>query len=101
MVFVNKRDDGFGTIDFSVCGNELQRELVYHLNLDIDMEEYGYDDEITKQVDKLLDICDNMSFKCFCPLGDAAVGPVASSIKCFRSDYEELIKKLEGDKVTA
>ena len=56
---------------------------------------------IGTQVDKLLDICDNMSFKCFCPLGDAAVGPVASSIKCFRSDYEELIKKLEGDKVTA
>ena len=51
------------------------------------------------QVDKLLDICDNMSFKCFCPLGDAAVGPVASSIKYFRSDYDELIKKFEGDKV--
>ena len=55
MVFVNKRDDGFGRIDFSVCEYELRHELVYHLNLDIDMEEYGHDDEITNQVDKLLD----------------------------------------------
>jgi len=48
-------------------------------------------------VDKLEDICDNMSFKCFCPLGDAAVGPVASSIKHFRADYEELIEKLTAN----
>ena len=54
-----------------------------------------------EHVDKLLDICDNISFKCFCPLGDAAVGPVASSIKNFRSDYDELIKKLQGSAVTA
>lgn len=46
------------------------------------------------QVEKLEDICDNMSFKCFCPLGDAAVGPVASSIKNFRADYDELIGRL-------
>lgn len=49
-----------------------------------------------EQVEKLTDICDNISFKCFCPLGDAAVAPVASSIKHFREDYEELL-----DKVTA
>ncbi len=46
-----------------------------------------------QQVDKLVDICDNISFKSFCPLGDAAVGPVASSIKHFREDYEALLKK--------
>ncbi len=39
----------------------------------------------------LEDICDNMSFKCFCPLGDAAVAPVISSIQNFREDYEELL----------
>ena len=44
-----------------------------------------------EQVELLNDICDNMSFKCFCPLGDAAVGPVASSIKYFRQDYEEIL----------
>ncbi len=45
-----------------------------------------------EQVEKLVDICDNISFKSFCPLGDAAVGPVASSIKHFRSDYDLLLK---------
>ncbi|VAX30627.1 NADH-ubiquinone oxidoreductase chain F [hydrothermal vent metagenome] len=48
-------------------------------------------------VDKLVDICDNMSFKCFCPLGDAAVAPVLSSIQNFRADYDELIGKLTAD----
>ncbi len=49
-----------------------------------------------EQVELLNDICDNMSFKCFCPLGDAAVGPVASSIKYFRQDYEELLAGMKS-----
>jgi NADH-quinone oxidoreductase subunit F len=49
------------------------------------------------QVDKLVDICDNMSFKCFCPLGDAAVGPVASSIQHFRADYEALLEQMTAE----
>jgi NADH-quinone oxidoreductase subunit F len=49
------------------------------------------------QVEKLVDICDNMSFKCFCPLGDAAVGPVASSIQHFRADYEALIEQMTAE----
>jgi NADH-quinone oxidoreductase subunit F len=48
-------------------------------------------------VEKLVDICDNMSFKCFCPLGDAAVAPVLSSIQNFRADYDELIEKMTAD----
>jgi NADH-quinone oxidoreductase subunit F len=51
----------------------------------------------TEYVEKLVDICDNMSFKCFCPLGDAAVAPVLSSIQNFRADYDELIGKLTAD----
>ncbi len=47
-----------------------------------------------KQVAELEDICDNISFKCFCPLGDAAVAPVASSIKNFRADYEDLLGRV-------
>jgi NADH-quinone oxidoreductase subunit F len=43
-------------------------------------------------IDKLEDICDNMSFKTFCPLADACVSPVVSSIKHFRSEYEEYFK---------
>jgi NADH-quinone oxidoreductase subunit F len=45
------------------------------------------------QVTLLEDICDNMSFKCFCPLGDAAVAPVLSSIKNFPEDYQKLISE--------
>lgn len=48
-------------------------------------------------VEKLVDICDNMSFKCFCPLGDAAVAPVLSSIQNFRADYDELIEKMTAN----
>jgi NADH-quinone oxidoreductase subunit F len=36
----------------------------------------------------LLDICDNVAGKSFCPLGDAAVGPVQSSVERFREEYE-------------
>ncbi len=50
-----------------------------------------------EQIELLTDICDNMSFKCFCPLGDAAVGPVASSIEYFREDYEALIEKMKSE----
>ena len=48
-----------------------------------------------EQLDLLIDICDNMEFKCFCPLGDAAVAPVVSSIEHFREDYEELLGSLK------
>ena len=48
------------------------------------------------QVTLLEDICDNMSFKCFCPLGDAAVAPVLSSIQNFPEDYQELISEAKS-----
>jgi NADH-quinone oxidoreductase subunit F len=35
----------------------------------------------------LLDICENIAGKSFCPLGDAAVGPVRSSIERFGDEY--------------
>jgi len=38
-------------------------------------------------IDLLLDICDNMFGKCFCPLGDAATSCIVSSIKLFRDEY--------------
>jgi NADH-quinone oxidoreductase subunit F len=41
-----------------------------------------------EDLDLLLDICDNITGKSFCPLGDAAVGPVQSSVERFRSEYE-------------
>jgi NADH-quinone oxidoreductase subunit F len=38
-------------------------------------------------LDLLLDICDGLGGRSLCPLGDAAVGPVRSSIKGFRAEY--------------
>lgn len=41
----------------------------------------------------LLDICQGIEFKSFCPFGDAAVGAVRSTIQHFRDEYEEYIRK--------
>jgi NADH-quinone oxidoreductase subunit F len=38
-------------------------------------------------LDKLLDICDNITGRAFCALGDSIQAPVASSIKYFRDEY--------------
>ncbi len=38
-------------------------------------------------LEKLLDICDNIVGRAFCALGDAAAMPVVSSIKQFRDEY--------------
>ncbi len=40
-------------------------------------------------LDKLLDICDNITGRSFCALGDSIQAPVASSIKYFRGEYLE------------
>lgn len=46
-----------------------------------------------EDVDLLLDICDNIAGKSFCPLGDAAVGPVQSSLQHFREEYDSHIRE--------
>jgi NADH-quinone oxidoreductase subunit F len=38
-------------------------------------------------LDKLLDICDNILGRSFCALGDGATSPITSSIKYFRDEY--------------
>jgi NADH-quinone oxidoreductase subunit F len=40
-----------------------------------------------QDLDLLLDICDGIAGKSFCPLGDAALGPVRSSVEHFRDEY--------------
>jgi NADH-quinone oxidoreductase subunit F len=40
-----------------------------------------------EDIDLMLDICDNMRGKTFCPLGDGAINPVLSTIKHFREEY--------------
>jgi NADH-quinone oxidoreductase subunit F len=38
-------------------------------------------------LDKLLDLCDNIMGRSFCALADGAVSPIDSSIKYFRDEY--------------
>ena len=40
-----------------------------------------------------MDICDNISGKSFCPLGDAATSSITSSIKLFREEYEYHVRE--------
>ena len=40
-------------------------------------------------LDKLLDLCDNIAGRSFCALADGAVSPVVSSLKYFRDEYIE------------
>jgi len=50
----------------------------------------------------LLDICDNIEGKSFCPLGDAAAWPVQSAIKQFPEDFKKwLTVKTGASGVTA
>jgi NADH-quinone oxidoreductase subunit F len=46
-----------------------------------------------EDLDLLADICSNIAGRSFCPLGDAAVGPVQSSIERFRDEYEFHIQR--------
>jgi NADH-quinone oxidoreductase subunit F len=46
----------------------------------------------------LLDICDNIEGKSFCPLGDAAAWPIQSAIKRFPEDFRKwLIDKANAN----
>ena len=40
-----------------------------------------------EDLDKLLDICDNILGRSFCALGDGATSPITSSIQYFRDEY--------------
>ena len=51
----------------------------------LDRLEHGQGSE--EDLEKLLDICDNILGRAFCALGDGAVSPVQSSIKYFRDEY--------------
>ena len=50
----------------------------------------------------LLDICDNIEGKSFCPLGDAAAWPVQSAIKQFPDDFKKwLVDKAAENTIAA
>ncbi len=62
------------------------REGTYWLTEILERLEHGHGKE--SDMTLLLDICDNISGKSFCPLGDAATSPISSSIKLFREEFE-------------
>jgi NADH-quinone oxidoreductase subunit F len=45
-----------------------------------------------EDIDLLVDICDNILGKTLCPMGDAATGPILSTIRKFRGEYEYFIE---------
>jgi NADH-quinone oxidoreductase subunit F len=62
------------------------REGTYWLTEILERIEHGRGK--MSDIDLLMDICDNISGKSFCPLGDAATGSITSSIRLFREEYE-------------
>jgi NADH-quinone oxidoreductase subunit F len=61
------------------------REGTYWLAQVLHRLELGQGSE--QDLDKLLDICDNILGRSFCALGDGAVSPITSSIQYFRDEY--------------
>ena len=53
----------------------------------LDALENGHGSEA--DLEKLLDICDNILGRSFCAFGDGAISPIVSSIKYFRDEYVE------------
>jgi NADH-quinone oxidoreductase subunit F len=49
--------------------------------------EHGEGD--AEDLEKLLDVCDNILGRSFCALGDGATSPITSSIEFFRDEYLE------------
>jgi NADH-quinone oxidoreductase subunit F len=67
------------------------REGTYWMVRVLDRLEHGQGTD--EDLDKLLDICDNILGRAFCALGDGAVSPVVSSIQYFRDEYIEHSKR--------
>jgi NADH-quinone oxidoreductase subunit F len=66
------------------------REGTYWLTEVLHRLEHGEGKQ--KDIDLLLDVCDNLAGKSFCPLGDAATSSIVSGIKLFREEFEEHVR---------
>jgi NADH-quinone oxidoreductase subunit F len=67
------------------------REGSYWVVQLLDQLERGQGSE--SDLEKLLDICDNITGRSFCALGDSIQAPVGSSIKYFRDEYLEHLRQ--------
>ncbi|HEY0754677.1 MAG TPA: NADH-quinone oxidoreductase subunit NuoF [Ktedonobacteraceae bacterium] len=66
------------------------REGTYWLTEILHRLEHGEGKQ--KDIDLLLDICDNLAGKSFCPLGDAATSSIVSGVKLFREEFIEHVR---------
>jgi NADH-quinone oxidoreductase subunit F len=62
------------------------REGTYWLKQIMHRLEHGRGSQ--DDIDKLLDICDNILGRAFCALGDGATSPITSAVKYFREEFE-------------
>jgi NADH-quinone oxidoreductase subunit F len=67
------------------------REGTYWMVRVLDRLQRGQGTE--EDLEKLLDICDNVLGRAFCALGDGATAPIMSSIQYFRDEYIEHQKR--------
>ncbi|MBU3064627.1 NADH-quinone oxidoreductase subunit NuoF [Nocardia sp. NEAU-G5] len=67
------------------------REGTYWLVQLLERLEHGQGTEA--DLDKLLDIADNINGKSFCALGDGAASPIFSSLQYFRDEYERHLRE--------
>ncbi|HWF82093.1 MAG TPA: NADH-quinone oxidoreductase subunit NuoF [Streptosporangiaceae bacterium] len=67
------------------------REGTYWTVQVLDSLEHGQGSDA--DLDKLLDICDNILGRSFCPFGDGAISPIVSSIQYFRDEFIEHVKR--------
>jgi NADH-quinone oxidoreductase subunit F len=61
------------------------REGTFWLVRILDRLEHGKGTE--EDVEKLLDICDNITGRAFCALGDSATPPITSAVRYFRDEF--------------
>ncbi len=66
------------------------REGTFWLTEILERLEHGHGQ--MKDIDLLMDICDNIAGKSFCPLGDAATSSITSGIKKYREEFEYHVK---------
>jgi NADH-quinone oxidoreductase subunit F len=67
------------------------REGTYWLTQVLERLEHGHGKQ--SDLDLLLDVCDNISGKSFCPLGDAATSSITSGVKLFREEFEYHVRE--------
>ena len=66
------------------------REGTWWLAQILERLEHGQGDE--EDIEKLVDICDNILGRSFCALGDGATSPITSSVQYFRDEYLEHLR---------